>query len=293
MSTIIALLVAAVFGLWGYHKKLYPTWAFLFNVLIASYLGLVLTPAVLNVEAVGDLAARLGTFANAAVMLAIFGVYLALSQFLSFYYLTNTYCVSFPKFVDDLGGALLGFGGGYVIANILLFALAISPLNEHSLTQKFIPDNDGRTVINACRYISSFSLQGVDDDLVKAIEKIKTSYAKTKPAQQQIAQDKSGLADAKNAAGNLVTDANAIVQQDANDTGREIAKKPEPIKLEDLKIIPADGNKIDNKIVDSNVNTNNPPETVTQPAEITPVEQNIEIPQRGTSRDRKLENPFK
>jgi hypothetical protein len=286
VSTIIAIIIAAVFGLWGYHKRLYPMWAFLFNVLIAAYLAIVLTPMVLNIAVVGELAGRLGTWANAAVLLTIFGVYLALSQLLSFYYLTNTYCVSFPRFVDDFGGAFLGFVGGYITANILLFALAISPLNEHALTQKFIPDNDGRTIVKACRYISSFSLQGVDDDLIKAIEKIKASYAKRKPAEQQPPQNQDLIADIKNPDSNQVMDANAIVQQDVNNTSQQIVQ--EPIKLEDIKIIPADSNKM----VDANTNTNTQPDT-TQPAQVPPVEQNVELPKRNTNRDRKLENPFK
>lgn len=290
MSAIIALVAAAIFGIWGYHKRLYPMWAFLFNVLVAAYLGLFLTPAILKIEAAGELVGRLGTYANAAVLLAVFGLYLALSQFLSFYYLTNTYCVSFPRFVDDFGGALLGFAGGYITANILLFALAISPLNAHPLTQKFIPDNDGRAVKKACRYISSFSLQGTNGDIAKAIEKIKASYAKIqpKPVEQPTPQNKISRQSDLAASDNPITDANAFNQQDANNAQQEIVRQPEPIKPEDIKIIPADSNKI----VDANTNTNTQPDT-TQPAQVPPTEQNIELPRRNTSRDRKLENPFK
>jgi len=257
-------------------------WAFLFNVLIATYLALVLTPAVLEIKAVGELTGFLGTWTNAAVLLAIWGLYLALSQLLSFYYLTNTYCVSFPKFVDDFGGALLGFAGGYITANILLFALAVSPLNENSLTQKFIPDNDGRAIVKACRYISSFSLQGIDDNLLKAIEKIKTSYAKTKPVEQQTLpaddSNKPALVAEEN------TDSNQIVIVEPNNTGQQIVR--EPIKLEDIKIIPADTNKI----MDVNTNTN----TETKPAEImVPVERGMELQQRNRRTEHKLENPLK
>lgn len=265
-------------------------WAFLFNVLVAAYLGLVLTSTLLNITAVGELAARLGTWANAAVLLAIFCVYLALSQFLSFYYLTNTYCVSFPGFVDDFGGALLGFAGGYITANILLFALAVSPLNEHSLTQKFIPDNDGRTVVKACRYISSFSLQGVDDDIMKAVEKIKAGYAdKIKPVEPQTPQNKNLAAAGKSPDSNQNPDANAIVQQDVNSAGAEIVQQ-QTIQPEDIKIIPADGNKIEQKAADVNVNSQT---ESTQPAKVAPVEQKIEMPRRDTTPQRKLENPFK
>jgi hypothetical protein len=173
MSVLIALIIAAIFGLWGYHKRLYPSWAFLFNVLVASYLAIVLTPVFLNIKQAGGILALLGPWANAAIMLVIFAIYLALSQLLSSFYLTNTYCVSFPRFIDDFGGALLAFAGGYVIVNILLFALAVTPLNNHPITKKYIPDNDGRAIVKASSYISGFSLQ-FDNNLSKAVEKIKT-----------------------------------------------------------------------------------------------------------------------
>lgn len=265
-------------------------WAFLFNVLIATYLALVLTPAVLEIKAVGELTGFLGTWTNAAILLAIFGIYLALSQLLSFYYLTNTYCVSFPRLVDDFGGALLGFAGGYITANILLFALAISPLNGNSFTQKFIPDNDGHTVVNACRYISSFSLQGIDDDLLKAIEKIKALPAlANKPAEKQTppADDSNKPA----LAAEEKPDSNQIVIVEPNNTGQQIVQKP--IKLEDIKIIPADSNKINdtNRIADANTDMNIVPQTEPTPA--IPVEKNIDMQRRTPRTEHKLENPLK
>ncbi len=286
MSTIIAIIIAAVFGLWGYHKRLYPMWAFLFNVLVAAYLSIVLTPAILEIKAVGEMTGFLGTWTNAAILLAIFGVYLALSQLLSFYYLTNTYCVSFPRLVDDFGGAFLGFAGGYITANILLFALAVSPLNEHALTQKFIPDNDGRAIIKACRYISSFSLQGIDDDLVKAVEKIKASPLMAKPAEQKTPpvedSNKPALAAKEK------PDSNQIVIVDPNiNASQGVTKKQEPIELKNLKIIPADTNKI----LDANTNTKT--NTQTEPAEIiVPVEKNVELRRNNRATEHRLQNPL-
>ena len=231
MSVLIALIIAAIFGLWGYHKRLYPAWAFLFNVLVAAYLGIVLTPVFLNIQQAGGLLSLLGPWANAAIMLAIFLIYFALSQLLSSFYLTNTYCVSFPRFIDDFGGAIVAFAGGYILANILLFALAVTPLNNHPITKTYIPDNDGRAVVKAGRYISSFSLQ-FDNNIVNAIEKIKTLESVAKKDQNKSDENKNTPAINNE-------QAESVISQNT---------PAEPNKIPDTNIIP-DNPNFSNKII--------------------------------------------
>lgn len=168
MSAIIALIIAVLFALWGYNKRLYPAWAFAFNVIIASYLGLMLTPAVLGWKLAGGLVNILGPYANVVIMITITALYLAISQILSKFYLTNTYCISFPRWVDNIGGAVLGFIGGYIIANFILYALASSPLKTDTIFKKFIPSNTGNTLVGTCRFVSSLSLQYGDGNISKA-----------------------------------------------------------------------------------------------------------------------------
>lgn len=174
MSGFIAIIVAAVFAFWGYHKRLYPAWAFLFNVMIAVYLAFMLTPTILGIKQAGGVINILGPWANSAVLIIIAALYLAISQIACHFYLTNTYCISFPKWIDVIGGAFFSALGGYILANIILFALANTPLESNKYTSKIIPDNSGKTLIKTCKYISSFSLQDTDEDISKAAEKIKT-----------------------------------------------------------------------------------------------------------------------
>ncbi|OQA02485.1 MAG: hypothetical protein BWY69_01072 [Planctomycetes bacterium ADurb.Bin401] len=175
MSGFIAIIVAAVFAFWGYHKRLYPAWAFLFNVMVAVYLAVMLTPTILQSNSAGGIILNLlGPWANSAVLLTIAALYLAVSQLASHFYLTNTYCISFPKWVDFGGGIVFAFLGGYILANIMLFALANTPLESNKYTSKIIPDNSGKTLIRTCRYISSLSLQDSHEDILKAEHKIKT-----------------------------------------------------------------------------------------------------------------------
>jgi len=174
LSIIIALIVAVLFGLWGYSKRLYPVWAFAFNVIIAVYLGVMLTPTIL--ETAGELLESLGAYAHVTVMMAMAILYFIIAQFLSTKCLTGAYCVSFHKVVDNAGGLILGFVGGFLIANFILFAIAVSPLKEIPLVSKYIPADmektSGKQVVKACKFVSGFSLQYGDKCISKAIETI-------------------------------------------------------------------------------------------------------------------------
>ncbi|MBU1260829.1 MAG: hypothetical protein KKE31_06385 [Planctomycetes bacterium] len=87
ISIIISLIVAVLFGFWGYGKKLFPVWAFAFNVIIAVYLGVMLTPAIL--KPAGEMLKFLGAYTNVTVMLAAAIIYFVIAQFLSTKYLTG------------------------------------------------------------------------------------------------------------------------------------------------------------------------------------------------------------
>jgi hypothetical protein len=172
ITIIIALIVAVIFGLWGYGKKLFPVWAFAFNVIIAVYLGVMLSPTI--AESAGQRLKFLDAYAHITVMLAIAIFYFIIAQFLSNKYLTNSYCVSFPKAVNDIGAAILAFAGGFLIANFVLFAVSASPLKGISVVSRCIPADMAKTsskpIIKACKLVSGFSLQYGDKKIYKAIE---------------------------------------------------------------------------------------------------------------------------
>jgi hypothetical protein len=174
ITIIITLIVALIFALWGYGKKLFPVWAFAFNVIIAVYLGVMLAPTI--VESAGQRLDFLKAYADIAVMLAIAIVYFVIAQFLSNRYLTGSYCVSFPKAVNDIGAAILAFAAGFLIANFILFAVATSPLKGISIVSRCIPADMAKTsskpVVKACKFVSGVSLQYGDKNICKAIETI-------------------------------------------------------------------------------------------------------------------------
>ncbi len=185
LSIIIVLIVAVLFGLWGYGKRLYPVWAFAFNVIMAVYLGVMLTPTIL--ETAGERLESLGTYDNVTVMVATAFLYFLIAQLLCTKYQTGTYSVSFPKWVDNTGGLILGLAGGFLIANFILFAIAVSPLKENPLVSKYTPipagmeRASGKHIVNACEFVSSCSLQYGDKSVLKAIEVISRPGVQTPP----------------------------------------------------------------------------------------------------------------
>jgi len=136
------------------------------------YLGFMLPPTLLESGLIGGLLGRAGPYANSLTMLLTAAVYFTVAQLLSSKFLTDTFCISFPRWIDNIGGFVFGFIGGYMLTNIILFALAASPLKSDSLTSKFIPANKGHTIISVCEFVSSFSLQYGDKNIQKAADKI-------------------------------------------------------------------------------------------------------------------------
>ncbi|HBG26206.1 MAG: hypothetical protein A2Y10_09625 [Planctomycetes bacterium GWF2_41_51] len=286
MSALISIIIAVIFGLWGYHKRLYPAWAFLFNVMIAAYLGLMLTPTILALKSAGGIMVQLGPWANSLTMIIITALYLTISQLLSKFYLTNTYCVSFPRWVDNFGGVVLGFLGGYILANIMLFALANTPLKSNSIASKFIPANEGQTLVSTCSYISSFSLQCTELNITKAAQKIKYLPMVAKPVEKKtpIKQDSNQPIPAKTIQpesdkvldineqteelkfrNEIIADTNVnrlmIVQQEVNqpatnqsDINQPATNQPETVQQETMEIVP-----VERKILDINSHTKRNP----------------------------------
>ena len=115
MSELISLIIAALFGVWAYKKGLFATWAFLFNVIIAVYLGLMLTSPVLSWA--GQRLNFLGSYANVVVMVVIAAVYFIITNYLSSTFLTTTYYAIFPVIVDKISSPILGFVGEFVPRN--------------------------------------------------------------------------------------------------------------------------------------------------------------------------------
>src|SRR4030042_2349344 len=122
MFKLVIIIVGLVFAFRGYRKTWYPSWAFLFNILISIYIGVMTAPQI--VDKVSYAREYLGDFAYSAGILSAAIVVFAVIQFLSCEFLISVYRVSFPKILNSVGAAALGFVTGVALTGFLLFLLS-------------------------------------------------------------------------------------------------------------------------------------------------------------------------
>ena len=173
MPNLIIIVVGLIFALLGYKKAWYASWAFLFNVLIAVYVSIMITPQIVDqFEVIRD---YLHSYSYAAFALVVAAVILVIMNFLSSRYFTVAAAVTFPKILDSAGAAVLGFLTGAVITGFLLYLITITPLYSFSAVRTFTQSKQTSgcancAVIAACDVVHEISLQPIPDAVAKQLE---------------------------------------------------------------------------------------------------------------------------
>jgi len=178
----IILIAAVGFALLGYKKTLYPVWAFVFNIIVAVYLGVMTGPQM--VDKFGIFRMCMGNFAYAACIFAIAAIYFIIAQLLTFRFFTAVYCVSFPAMLNKIGAAVLGFFAGAAIAGFVLFLINISPLANASAVSflsgaKLPPQKANAVVYKTCNFVHDISLQPCPTSVSSQMEKIFADWRQT------------------------------------------------------------------------------------------------------------------
>ena len=177
MFKLIIIAAALVFAFIGYRKTFYPGWAVLFNLLIAVYISIMSAPQIVDKFPV--VRTYLDNYTYSAAILIIAAVIFIVLQSFAFRFFTAVSIVSFPKLLNSLGAAILGFLTGSAIAGFLFFLINISPLADNSTVRSFTqdkqaPDRSNGVVLVSCDFIHSISLQpnpiGVDKQLENILE---------------------------------------------------------------------------------------------------------------------------
>jgi uncharacterized membrane protein required for colicin V production len=181
MFKLIIIAAALVFALIGYRKTFYPGWAVLFNLLIAVYISIMSAPQI--VDKFPDVRTYLGNYTYSAAILIIAVVIFIVLQAFAFRFFTAVSIVSFPKLLNSLGAAVLGFLTGSVIAGFLLFLINITPLADNSTVRSFtqdkqMPDPKNGVVLVSCDFIHNISLQPDPTAIEKQMESILENWRK-------------------------------------------------------------------------------------------------------------------
>ena len=184
MSKLIIIAVGLVFALIGYRKAWYPSWAFSFNILVSVYTSIMITPQI--VDNVPFIRVYLSNFSYSVFALISAAVVFAAMQLLTFKFFTSAYVISFPKILNTIGSAILGFLTGCVITGFLFFLINITPLSDFSAVRSFTQDRkiSGRTnnvMLTACNFVHNISLQPCPTAIDKQMEKILADWKKPVP----------------------------------------------------------------------------------------------------------------
>ena len=179
MYRFIILIAACCFAFLGYKKTLYPAWAFLFNIIVAIYLGVMTAPQIVGNQPI--IRTHLGDFAYSGSMLAVAAIFFIVAQLLTFRFLTAVYCVSFPSLLNSVGAAVLGFFAGAAIAGFAIFLINISPPKNSKFVGFFIGAKLSQEKANAvvrktCDFVHDISLQPHPAGVSKQMEKIFTDW---------------------------------------------------------------------------------------------------------------------
>ncbi len=176
MLAIFSVIVGIALAVVCVRKGFFPSWAIVFNVMVAVYLAVMLAP--LWVRIVAEQGAD--SSSRYHIVLAIFataGLTFAVLQIIASTFITGTYVVAFPKLFDYIASATLGFLAGKIVASFLILILCITPLaakpsmDKFNLRSKETP-KELTAVIQTCNFMASASLQVYTDrseDLIKEL----------------------------------------------------------------------------------------------------------------------------
>lgn len=125
----IAVLIGALFVWLAVRRGFYETWALLFNILVAIYVSVFLSPAMARFVPMPGGAA----WCTAISMLVLAGGAFALLHGVSWVFLTGQFSVRFPRLFDIVFSGVLGFAAGFLILSFAALALSTTPLARHKI----------------------------------------------------------------------------------------------------------------------------------------------------------------
>jgi magnesium-transporting ATPase (P-type) len=162
MAFWFLILFSAAAAILAFKKSdFYRMWAIVFNVFIAIYIGIMLSPWIISMIPSGTPGLE---YQKAACIIAIAILIFGVIQAISVNFITTDSEITFPKLFDSIGASSLGFFGGWFLAAFLLLMISILPFAKkpfmEGLTGKGTDNNLAVTqVVALCDFITAVSIQ--------------------------------------------------------------------------------------------------------------------------------------
>ena len=154
----IAILTGALFIWLAVRMGFYETWALLFNIIVAIYVSIFLTPAVTRLVPMPGGA----SWCTALSMLVLAGGCFAVLHGLSWVFLTGQFSIRFPSVFDVVFSGILGFVAGFLVLSFAALALSTTPLAEHKIVSTLGLGREGQqaNIAGIARLLRSDPLGG-------------------------------------------------------------------------------------------------------------------------------------
>jgi hypothetical protein len=168
---VAGISMGVVFAVFGYRRGFFATWAILFNIIIAIYASVMLSPTIAAMmPTVFSAEARQagGNFwywyAGLAATVGVLSFIIL--QVIAITYFTGTFNITLHRLLESLGAAFLGFASGYILWGFICFLVLIMPVSENVIFKSFTEDTRlkqsqelARAVSTAVNTVNMLSLQ--------------------------------------------------------------------------------------------------------------------------------------
>jgi len=123
----LAILGGGLFAWLAVKQGFYDTWAMLFNIVIAIYMAVFLTPVITElIPGIDEM-----SYSTALTLIVIAaGVFFILFG-ISYTLITGQFNVTFPRIFDVVFAGLLGFLAGFLVLSFAAFLICVTPISEN------------------------------------------------------------------------------------------------------------------------------------------------------------------
>ena len=156
----LTVMIGALAVIIGFRKGFFFMWAILFNLLIAIYLGVMLTPTIVGlIPGIED-----NGYHRAGCVVGIAFVTFAFLYTIAIVYFAADSKITLPQFLDKVGTCLISFFVGYLICSFIFFVVCVMPFSKAPLMKKIL-DKEKQApsavaaVQKSCNFIGALSLQ--------------------------------------------------------------------------------------------------------------------------------------
>lgn len=160
MILYLGIIFGVIFAGAAIKKGFYAMWPILFNLGIAIYLGVMLTPAAAKIIPT----VNRWEYGYAGSIAAIAVVAFVILHVLTLAFFAAAHTISLPKILNGVGAALLGFLSGLLVWGFVCLLVLIAPISQNNFVKQYdlgkqLLDASERSVVQVCNLVNNLSMQ--------------------------------------------------------------------------------------------------------------------------------------